>query len=79
MWALNILFNPLLCFLATCMIPLEDIRSSHQSNLLAALASAAGGSGLELIVSVDAVFVLSGAVLTSFVGVTGEGKGCALS
>jgi len=47
-------------------------------SLLANMASAAGGKWLTMWVSIDAVLVLSGAVLTAYVGVTGLGKRLAL-
>lgn len=42
-----------------------------KNNALAVLADRAGGFWLNQLVSVDAVIVLSGGVLTAFVGVTG--------
>ena len=43
----------------------------HREDLLAHMGELAGGSWLAYVISIDATLVLSGAVLTSFVGVTG--------
>jgi len=48
-----------------------DVAMSNYTNLLAKMGSVAGGRWLNYLVSVDAVLVLAGAVLTSYVGVTG--------
>jgi len=52
------------------IIPVADVQE-HSSALLAYLGSKTGGSWLATIISIDAVLVLCGAVLTSFVGVLG--------
>ncbi|MCG6879030.1 MAG: APC family permease [Deltaproteobacteria bacterium] len=65
-----VIFNPLTSILSLCLLPLEDIIS-HQGYLLAHVAGNTGGEFLADMVIVDAAAVLSGAVLTSFVGVTG--------
>ncbi len=70
MWLAVTFFNPTLALLALAVIPLRQV-GSHQEALLAFLAKISGGSWLATAVSVDAVLVLSGAVLTSFVGVNG--------
>jgi amino acid transporter len=70
MWAVVSFFNPLLAFLAICIFPLALV-GEHQESLLAYMGERTGGSWLALIISVDAVLVLCGAVLTSFVGVSG--------
>jgi amino acid transporter len=46
-------------------------RAPAQNDLLAVMGQTAGGTWLRLLVSIDAVVVLSGAVLTAYVGVTG--------
>jgi hypothetical protein len=43
----------------------------HPSDLLAIVGFEAGGAGMQTFVCVDAVVVLAGAVLTSYVGVIG--------
>lgn len=42
-----------------------------QDTVLSSMGQAAGGEWLKVLVSVDAFVVLSGSVLTSYVGVTG--------
>jgi amino acid transporter len=64
------IFNPLISVLSLNLLPLEQIIS-NKDYLLAEMAHHMGGDTLTLIVVIDAAAVLSGAVLTSFVGVTG--------
>lgn len=70
MWAVVSFFNPVLALLLICVIPLAVV-GEHKESLLAFLGETTGGSWLALLVSIDAVLVLCGAVLTSFVGVSG--------
>jgi len=70
MWAVVSFFNPLLALLIICILPLATV-GEHQESLLAFLGETIGGSWLSLFISVDAVLVLCGAVLTSFIGVSG--------
>jgi amino acid transporter len=70
MWAIVSFFNPMIALLLICIIPLAEV-GEHQESLLAFLGQTTGGSWLAYLISVDAVLVLSGAVLTSFVGVSG--------
>jgi amino acid transporter len=63
-------FNPLISVLSLNLLPLEQIIS-NKDYLLSEMAHLMGGDTLTLIVVIDAAAVLSGAVLTSFVGVTG--------
>jgi len=63
-------FNPLISVLSLNLLPLEQIIT-NKDYLLAEMAQQMGGNTLTLIVVIDAAAVLSGAVLTSFVGVTG--------
>ncbi|WP_338877058.1 APC family permease [Spirosoma sp. SC4-14] len=70
MWIIVTVFNPLIALLALCLIPVNDVQN-HQESLLAFMGQQAGGHWLSWLVSLDAVLVLSGAVLTSFVGVSG--------
>ena len=65
-----VIFNPLTSILSLSLLPLNEIIS-HKEYLLAHVAAYSGGPFLADMVIVDAVAVLSGAVLTSFVGVTG--------
>jgi amino acid transporter len=70
MWVVVTVFNPLLAFLAIAALPLTDV-GEHTETLLSHLGKTTGGSWLATLISIDAVAVLSGAVLTSFVGVSG--------
>ena len=70
MWAVVSFFNPLLALLVICIIPLSQV-GAHQESLLAFLGKTTGGAWFALLISIDAVLVLCGAVLTSFVGVSG--------
>ena len=70
MWLAVSIINPGIAILALAMIPLGEV-GQHQEALLAHLGSRAGGPWLASLISIDAVLVLSGAVLTSFIGVNG--------
>ncbi len=63
-------FNPLTSILSLNLLPLGSIVE-HKDYLLSEMAYIIGGQTLRLITVMDATAVLSGAVLTSFVGVTG--------
>jgi len=71
MWLAVSIFNPLMAFLALALIPIPEVHL-HEADLLSHMAGLTGGNQwLPALVSIDAVLVLSGAVLTSYVGVTG--------
>jgi len=70
MWVVVTVFNPLLALLAVAALPLGEV-GEHTETLLSYLGTTTGGPWLATLISVDAVAVLSGAVLTSFVGVSG--------
>jgi amino acid transporter len=70
MWIVVTIFNPLIALLALSIVPLGEVPA-HQESLLAFMGQTTGGNWLAWLVSIDAVLVLSGAVLTSFVGVSG--------
>ncbi|WP_416443855.1 APC family permease [Leeuwenhoekiella sp. A16] len=70
MWIVVSIFNPLIAFLALALIPM-NVVDSNQDALLSFLGSISGGNWLSFLVGLDASLVLSGAVLTSFVGVGG--------
>jgi len=70
MWVAVSIFNPLIALLALSLVPLEGVVT-HKETLLSHMGTVAGGSWLSGLISINAVFVLSGAVLTSFIGVTG--------
>ncbi|MGI4869579.1 MAG: APC family permease [Janthinobacterium lividum] len=70
MWVVVTVFNPLIAFVAVAVLPLATVNN-HTETLLSYIGSVTGGPWLGIVVSIDAVAVLSGAVLTSFVGVSG--------
>ena len=70
MWIAVTIFNPGMAILALALVPIPQV-AEHQETLLAHMGALAGGSWLSYIISIDATLVLSGAVLTSFVGVSG--------
>jgi len=70
MWIAVAVFNPLISLLSLGLLPLARIQEVPP-DLLAQMGEVAVGRPLATLVSADAVLVLSGAVLTSFVGVTG--------
>lgn len=70
MWVAVSVLNPTLALLALALVPIPDV-ASHEEALLAHMGGIAAGQWLAWLISVDAILVLSGAVLTSYVGVTG--------
>jgi len=70
MWAAVAIFNPWISLLALGLLPLAHIQTVPP-DLLAEMGTTAVGPWMGIWISIDAVLVLSGAVLTSFVGVTG--------
>lgn len=77
MWLVVSFFNPVIALLAVAVVPLATV-GEHQETLLSYLGQQTGGPWLATVISIDAVTVLSGAVLTSFVGVSGLIKRMAL-
>jgi amino acid transporter len=77
MWIVVSVFNPLLAFLAIAVVPIDQV-GEYKETLLSYLGQRSGGDWLATMISIDAVLVLSGAVLTSFVGVSGLMKRMAL-
>lgn len=70
MWIAVAVFNPLISLLAMGLLPLQEV-TANKEDLLAQMGLLSAGRWLQVWVSVDAVLVLSGAVLTSYVGVGG--------
>lgn len=70
MWIAVSVINPLMALVAISVLPIAEV-GPHKEALLSYIGGKAGGSTLATIVSIDAVLVLSGAVLTSYVGVSG--------
>jgi len=70
MWLVVSVFNPMMAFFALAVIPLHQV-GGHEADLLTYMGQLTGGSWLAALISIDAALVLSGAVLTSYIGVTG--------
>ena len=70
MWIAVFFFNTVIAVLALGMLRLDEF-GQHQEALLAEMGSRSAGRWLRTWIGVDAFLVLSGAVLTSYVGVTG--------
>lgn len=70
MWVVVSVLNPLIAFLAICILPIPEIKMNSNA-LLSKIGEVSSGNWLAFIISIDAVLVLCGAVLTSFVGVAG--------
>jgi amino acid transporter len=72
MWIVVSVINPLTALFALSLFALPLLQSdAYQNTLLIEMASHVGGNWLAILIGIDAFLVLSGAVLTSFVGVTG--------
>ncbi len=70
MWFAVSFFNPVMAFLALGLIRIPEVPQ-YKEALLAQMGVVSAGNWLSVVISIDAALVLSGAVLTSFVGVTG--------
>lgn len=72
MWMIVSVINPLMAIFALAIFTLPVLHGAeYQNTLLVEMASKVGGNWLAHLISIDAFLVLSGAVLTSFVGVSG--------
>lgn len=72
MWIVVSIINPLMAVFALALFTMPLLQSdNYQNTLLVEIASHVGGQWVAIVVSIDAFLVLSGAVLTSFVGVSG--------
>jgi amino acid transporter len=72
MWIVVSIINPLAALFALSLFAMTLLQSdAYQNTLLIEMASHVGGNWLAILIGIDAFLVLSGAVLTSFVGVTG--------
>lgn len=71
MWIVVSIINPLMAFLALSLVPIEEVKLKYNETLLSHMGHVASGNWLATLISIDAVLVLSGAVLTSYVGVSG--------
>ena len=70
MWVAVFIFNPVISFLSLSLIPVSEIAHNRE-HLLAHMGGILAGDFLYDLIVLDAFLVLSGAVLTSYVGVTG--------
>ncbi len=77
MWIAVSVLNPLIALMAIGVMPVAEAET-HRQSLLSHMAALTGGSWLATIISINAVTVLSGALLTSFIGVNGLMKRMAL-
>ncbi len=77
MWVAVTIINPLMALIAILVLTKSDIVG-HEEALLSHIGQDTAGAWLSMLISIDAVLVLSGAVLTSFVGVGGLIKRMAL-
>lgn len=77
MWLAVTIFNPILCLLVLVTFP-SDFISQNQNNILAKLGAVSLGKPFAMWIAIDAFLVLSGAVLTSYVGITGLARRMAL-
>ncbi|MCB0753003.1 MAG: APC family permease, partial [Ignavibacteriae bacterium] len=71
MWIVVSIINPLMAFLALAVVPIPEIKNIYNTTLLSHMGELSAGNWLSIMISIDAVLVLSGAVLTSYVGVSG--------
>ncbi len=72
MWAIVSVINPLMAIFALALFTLPMLQSDeYQNTLLIEMGKHVGGNWVAYLIAIDAFLVLSGAVLTSFVGVTG--------
>jgi amino acid transporter len=70
MWILVMIINPVIALLAVSIMPIDAV-AGNESAFLSYMGSQTGGKWLATVVSIDAALVLSGAVLTAFIGVSG--------
>jgi len=70
MWILVMVINPVIALLAVSIMPIDAV-AGNESAFLSYMGSQTGGKWLATVVSIDAALVLSGAVLTAFIGVSG--------
>lgn len=72
MWGIVSIINPLMAIFALALFAIPVLQSpEYQNTLLVEMGKHVGGEWVAILISVDAFLVLSGAVLTSFVGVSG--------
>jgi amino acid transporter len=70
MWVAVMVFNPLICLLVLGVLPIAAVQE-HKEDLLAFSGVQMAGGWFRTAVAIDAALVLSGAVLTAYVGTIG--------
>jgi amino acid transporter len=70
MWLAVVVFNPLICLLVLGVMPVATVQA-HKEDLLAFTGVQMAGGWLRTVIAIDATLVLSGAVLTAYVGTVG--------
>ena len=70
MWVAVSVLNPLIAITGLMVLPMATIAANSEA-MLSFMGLEIGGHWLATVISIDAVVVLCGAVLTSYVGVTG--------
>ncbi|MDE3269965.1 MAG: APC family permease [Pseudomonadota bacterium] len=71
MWLAVTILNPLIATVALGVLTMPSILGSSKEAMLVEVARNIGGNVPAMLLAIDAALVLSGAVLASFVGVTG--------
>ena len=72
MWGIVSIINPLMAIFALAIFAIPLLQSdAYQNTLLIEIGNMVGGDWMAYLIAIDAFLVLSGAVLTSYVGVTG--------
>jgi len=72
MWIIVSVINPLIAIFALTLFTIPILQSDpYQNTLLIEMGQHVGGKSIGYLIAIDAFLVLSGAVLTSFIGVTG--------
>lgn len=70
MWILVMIINPLIALLGVLIMPIGEI-ANYEDAFLSFFGRKTAGNWLAIVISIDAAIVLSGAVLTAFIGVSG--------
>lgn len=70
MWILVMIINPAIALLGVMILPIDMIANNNDA-FLSFFGEKTAGNWLAIVISLDAAIVLSGAVLTAYIGVTG--------
>lgn len=70
MWLLVLVINPTIALLGVMVMPIGEIVN-YKDAFLSFMGRKTSGTWLAMVISIDAAIVLSGAVLTAFIGVNG--------